>query len=161
MLNPAPQHHQTENHVIDGTRRWVKLGRLPWTELPHLCDRPSPLWTNRDHTAEGAFDCISPTAASAFHDSLRLIRPDDFCVRVGSKTWDGKTTKTCRGNFRYNGVIYSLRLTDPIAKSAFVLKDVGDYPLNDVYLCVSLTEVFEKDGRCHKLVAAIISNPPL
>ena len=27
---------------------------------------------------------------------------------------------------------------------------------NDVYLCVSLTEPFAEDGRCHKLVAGTI-----
>jgi len=33
--------------------------------------------------------------------------------------------------------------------------------LNDVYACISLTEPYEKDNRCHKVVAAILSNPPL
>jgi hypothetical protein len=37
----------------------------------------------------------------------------------------------------------------------------GDHPLNDVYICVSLTEPYEQDGRCHKLVAAVIKNPLL
>jgi hypothetical protein len=54
-----------------------------------------------------------------------------------------------------------LSLTDPVARDRFSAKEEGGYPLNDVYLCVSLTEPYEHDDRCHKLVAAIISNTPL
>jgi len=39
LLSAAPQHHQTENHVIDAGR-WVKQGVLPWNQLEQLRDRP-------------------------------------------------------------------------------------------------------------------------
>jgi|SRR5208337_1626050 len=161
LLSPAPQHHQTENHVIDTTRRWVKVGELPWDVLEQLSDRPATLWINSDRTSTGAFNCISQAEAATLHNSLVLIRPENFIVKVGSSTWDGRTKTTYRGNFRYNGAYHGLSLTDPVARSAFAGKNEGDYPLNDVYLCVSLTEVFAEDGRCHKLVAAIITNQPL
>jgi hypothetical protein len=85
-----------------------------------------------------------------------------FTVEIGSKTWNEKTTKTYRGKFRYKDVDYSLSLTDPVAIAAFAAKAKGDYEVNNVYLCISLTEPWEKDNnRCHKLVAAVMSNPPL
>lgn len=50
-------------------------------------------------------------------------------------------------------------MTDPAAKGAFEKKPDGRYPL-DAYLCVSLTEPYDKDKRCHKLAAAIIGDKP-
>lgn len=88
-----------------------------------------------------------------------LIKPDNLNVKVGRHYWTGK--KTYRATFDYNGTHHNLSVTDPIARDAFVGKEEGGYPLTDVYLCVSLTEPYEHDDRCHKLVAAIIRNPPL
>ena len=162
LLNPSPQHHQTENHVIDTTRRWAKKDALPWKKLENILDRPKSLWSNGEHTKYGGLNnCVSPQFAATFTDSLVLIRPGDFVVEIGTRTWEGETKRTYYGNFTYNGTNHSLSLTDPSARSAFGAKSEGNYPLKDVYLCISLTELFEKDGRCHKLVAAIFSNPPL
>jgi hypothetical protein len=66
-----------------------------------------------------------------------------------------------RGNFNYSGTYYNLSVTDPAVRNALVGRGEGQYPFTDVYLCVSLTERFEENGRCHKLVAAVIRNPPL
>lgn len=159
LLRADPRHHQTENHVIDATGRWVKRGELHWDALAELSDLPPSLWTNSDHTNTGCYDCISQAEAATLHDSLALIRPGDFVVEVGTNYWTGK--KTYRGRFEYNGTHYNLSLTDPVARDRFSAKQEGGYPLNDVYLCVSLTEPYEHDDRCHKLVAAIISNTPL
>jgi hypothetical protein len=54
-----------------------------------------------------------------------------------------------------------LSVTDPAVRDAFARKDEGEYPFTDVYLCISLTERYDEDGRHHKLVAAIVKNPPL
>jgi hypothetical protein len=161
LLNSAPQHHQTENHVIDSAQPWKKVGELPWNVLAELHDQPATLWINSDHTKTGVFNCISPAEAATQHNSLALIQPDNFVVEVGSSTWNGKTKRIYRGNFSYNAIYHSLSLTDPVAHNAFATKAEGAYPLNDAYLCVSLTEPYAEDGRCHKLVAAIIRNPSL
>lgn len=163
LLNPDPRNHQTENHLIagDASRSWQKVDELPWAALEQLRNSPISLWINSDHTARGVFDCIHPTEAATLSNSLTLIKVKDFNVKVSFKVWEGRTTKTYRGNFNHNGIYYSLSLTDPVATHAFSEKVEGAYPLNDVYLCVSLTEPYERDGRCHKLVAAIIKNPPL
>lgn len=158
----APQTHQTENHVIDTTRRWVKVGEMPIGELPQLRDRPTKLWINSDRTGAGVLNCISQEEAATLHDSLVLIQPENFVVKVGSKTWDDRTSKTYRGSFSYRGVRYVLQLTDPLVTDFYKLKDEGEYPLNNVDICVSLTEPWTKDNnRCHKLVAAVFSEQPL
>ena len=158
LLNADPHHHQIENYVIDATRRWVKRGELSWDALEQLRDRPASLWINSDSTNAGVYDCISQAEAATAHDSLVLIRPDHFIFEVGRNYWTQK--KSYRGKFEYNGTPYNLSVTDPVTRDKFAAKEEGDYPLNDVYLCVSLTEPYEHDDRCHKLVAAIISNPP-
>ncbi len=157
LLNPDPRHHQTENEVIEA-RRWVKVGELPWNALEQLRDRPTSLWINADHTRGGCYDCISQADAAALHHSLVLIRPDTFNVEVGRHYWTGK--KTYRASFDYDGTYYNLSLTDPTARNAFGQQE-GTYPLTDLYICVSLTEPYEQDNRCHKLVASIIKKPPL
>jgi hypothetical protein len=160
LLKATPRGHQTENHEIDAKSWWVKVGELPWDRLDQLRERPASLWINSEGTSTGSFNCISPSEAATLHDSLVLIKQKEFVVEVESKTWDGVTTKNCRGNFKYKGIYYSLSLTDPVVTKPYLARDEGEYQLNDVYLCVSLTEPFDKDGRCHKLVAAVISNPP-
>lgn len=160
LLEAVPHNHQTENHMIDVSHRWVKVGELPWAALAQIRDTPTSLWINRDHTkGSGYFDCMSQAEAVTLHDSLVLIKPDNFSVEIGTSFWTGQ--RKYRGDFYYNGTHYNLSLTDPVAISAFGAESEGSYPLNDVYVCVSLTEPYDKDGRCHKLVAAIFRNPPL
>jgi hypothetical protein len=162
LLKAAPHNHQTENYVVDANSWWEKVDELPWDDLERLRERPTALWINSDRTSAGVFNCISLAEASTQDSSLMLLKKNTFVVEVASKTWDGKTTPTYRGVFKHRGIDYTLQLTDPIATSVFGAKGEGEYELNDVYLCISLTEPWKKDNnRCHKLVAAIIKNPPL
>ena len=110
LLNAAPQHHQTENHVIDASVRWVRSGELPWEQVAQLRDRPATLWINSQHTSAGHYDCISQDEAATLHDSLALIRPENFNVRVGTSYWTGRPSY--RGVFEYNGTHYNLSVTD-------------------------------------------------
>ena len=160
-LNAVPHGHQTENYIIEN-KPWTKVGALPWSQLDHLAEKPAALWINSDSTSAGTFNCISQTEAATLNDSLVLLRQGDFAVEIGSKTWEGKTSKTYRGIFKYNRVSYSLSLTDRIVTNTFASREAGVYPLKDVYLCVSLTEPWVKDNnRCHKLVAAVFTNQQL
>ena len=162
LLSPAPRGHQTENHLIDPARSWVKVGQLPLRELPELQDRPAALWINSGSTSAGAFNCVSQEEAGTLHDSLALIRPQNFVVKVGSRRRDGRPIRDYRARFEYRGVSYILQLTDPDVMTALEPANEGDHPLNDVHICVSLSEPWEKDkNRCHKLVAAVFNKPSL
>jgi len=160
LLKAEPHNHQTESHVIQASR-WVKKGSFGWEGLDDLRDRPEVLWANTDSTKAGLYDCMSPKEAARFDYSLVLIKRKQLLVEVDTSTWDGRTKKTYRGKFKYKGIDYSLKITDPVAIEAFKPKEVGEYIVDDVYLCISLTEKYKGDGRCHKLVAAIFTNPPL
>ena len=139
----------------------MKKGKLTWNELEELREWPRSIWINSDCTTQGHYDCISRVQAATLCDSLLLIKTKDFIVEVGSKVWDGVRTRIYRGKFDHKGTYDNLSVTDPVARDVFKAKKEGDYPLKDVYLCISLTEPYKEDGRCHKLVAAIIGIPPL
>jgi hypothetical protein len=102
---------------------------------------------------------MSEAEAETLDSSLFLIKRKDFTIEVGTSTWAGKTKRTWRGKFDYKRTHYNFSVTDPVVRDAFSAREEGDYPLNDVYLCVSLTEPAPQDGRCYKLVAAVIKNP--
>lgn len=161
LLKAAPHKHQTENHILDPTSWWVKQGEMAWDDLALIRQRPESMWINSDHTRAGCYDCMSATEAETLKSSLLIIKKKAFSVEVGSSTWGGRTKRIYRGEFKYKGTRHNFSLTDPVARRAFSNKQEGSYPLSDVYLCVSLTERYKEDGRCHKLVAAIITNPPL
>lgn len=161
LLKHAPHSHQTENHILDPKSWWVKQGELAWDDLDEMRERPGSIWINSDHTRAGYYDCMSPAEAATLENSLLLIKKKAFTVEVGTSSWNGRTKRIYRGKFDYKGIQHNFSLTDPVARSAFSTKQEGDHPLNDVYLCVSLTEPYKEDGRCHKLVAAVIRNPPL
>ncbi|MGA2811999.1 MAG: hypothetical protein ABSG16_11405 [Candidatus Acidiferrum sp.] len=162
LLGPAPRNHQTENHVIDNSREWIKSGELPWTALPVLEDRPPSLWVNSDRTTTGCFNCVSQGEAAAEHHSLVLIKTRTLAIQITAKPGDGKSYRNHQANFQYNGTRYSLKLTDPAAIEAFQRRPSGTYTLQNAYLSVSLTEPYDKDNnRCHKIVAAVFTSPAL
>jgi len=155
VLRPAARHHQTENHLIDAGP-WTKLGEFDRRALSHLQDHPATLWLNTDHTQKGCNDCVSKAEALSFTNSLAFITPAHLDIEVLSRPW--KNRKTCRATFHYNRARYNLPLTDPAVIDAFSVKGDGTYPLTRASLCVSLTEPYELDGRCHKLVASVIEH---
>jgi len=156
MLRAAARHHQTENHLIDAAASWAKVGEFNPRGLSQLQDHPPALWLNTDHTQKGCNDCLSKTEAWGFQHSLAFIAPADLNIEVVSRPW--KNNKICRATFQYNLARYNLSLTDPAVIGAFSSKDEGAYPLTGGYICVSLTQPYELDGRCHKLVASVIEH---
>ena len=57
--------------------------------------------------------------------------------------------------------LYNFIVTDPEAEQGFLARANGVYPLNNIHLCISLTEAYEGDRCCHKLMATILSDQPL
>lgn len=162
MIAPVPRVHQTENHMIDAEGYWTKDAALTWADLPSLVERPASLWLNGLSTYHGTNDCVAQIDAARLTSSLYLIKPETLNVRAQTEGgMFGPAKKRVRADFRYNGMGYSFVVTDPVAEQAFLPRDEGAFPVNNVYLCVSLTEAYDGDGRCHKLVASIISEQPL
>lgn len=162
MIASVPHLHQTENHIIDATGYWKKVGALNWDDLGDLRDTPPTLWGLGDSTRQGRFDRITQAVASEFRNSLWLIRPENVTIRVLTPGADfGNPKRAVRAEFTYQGAQYDLKVTDLVAEQAFFARPNGEYRLDqDVYFCTSLAEA-HTDGYCYKLVATIISQGPL
>ncbi len=128
-------HAEPRDHQAEnhliGEGQWVKTGEFPWQEA----------------------------AANSRSAGIAMDEPRQH--QFGRLRLLQSQQESYRGKFEYRGAHYNLSVTDPVARDRFEAKQKGNYPLKDIYLCVSLTAPFEGDGRCHKLVAAIVRDPPL
>ena len=161
LLRPQPDGHQSENHLIDPTQGWVKRGELPFEELRTLLDDPSSLWTNSDRTASGVLNCVSCEEAACFAASLYLVGVPQFAVWVCPGQ---RGNRSFYGTFQLHGHQYKLSVTDPRIRERFESYGLGKYglpELRDAVLCVSLTKPYEGDGRCHKLIASVLTQAAL
>ena len=162
FLHHSPHNHQVENHVIDSKGTWIKQGELPFSELARLATQPDSLWSNTDRTQSGSFDCMHQDKAWQQHGALLLIEQANLTFIVSTNDFAGR--RRHRLLFNYNHYPYNFSLTDPLAKEWLEDRDDGEYRLPEnpkAYLCLSLTEPYTEDMRCHKLVAAVLKNPPL
>ncbi len=161
LIRPEPKFYQTENYLVDEHWRWTRTGRIPWNALEALLDTPLALWQNGSHARFGLNDRVSKQIADTLDHSLALIRPEDLSVIVQT---EGDTllepTMKVRARFHYRTVAYCLAITDVRVERNFKLRGLGDYPVPEAYLCISLGEP-HTDGYCYKLVAAIITEEPL
>jgi hypothetical protein len=161
LLEPLPHGHQTENVLVDPTRRWVKRGRAAFRRLKDLREEPDGLWSNAASTATGHFNCMSPEEALVFRSSLCLIAVEDLQIEVGRGL---RGERACKGLFTYKDVDYKLSITDPAIREVFEPRGLGVHPIDrggDLFLCISLSEAFRIDGRCHKLIATVLTDPAL
>jgi hypothetical protein len=161
LCEAAAHGHQSENHLIDGSSGWVWQRRLEFEQLRLLVEDPVQLWSNEDHTSCGVLDCMSAAHTGRYKASLFLLDKPGLRIEV-KKGRDGNLG--CRGVFEHRGVEYGLSVTDPVAREQYEPMGVGQYGFKGkkhVYVCVSLTEPYGGDGRCHKLIASVITDPPL
>lgn len=149
-----PHYYQAENYLVDGNKRWERVGRVKLEELRNCCDHMDSLWVNGDHSKNGINDRIPIEVANGHcESSLTLIEPQDFCLVLET----GLTFKQkIRAEFKYNDVPYKLSLTDPFVERKYAELAAGRYKIEEkpLYLCISLGEPL--DGYCYKLVAGVI-----
>ncbi len=154
-----PQGHQTENVVVQTGKPWRKLGTLDHEAVSSLCDHPPTLWTLFDQTRAGRYNCVAEADAATLRSSLCLIEVQDLTLRVVDSP--ANEIRAHYGVFFYQGLQYVLRVTDPQAFAAMMGQLPGDHPIGHAFLCISLSHLYDKDHRCHKLIAGIITSPEL
>jgi len=161
LIAPTPVGHQTENVLIDARYYWAKVGSATWGDLGAMLDRPPTLWTNGNSTYHGSNDRVGATAAASLKTSLLLIRPDDLRIRVSAESqYEGPPRRRVRAMFHYNGVYYSLILTDPVTEQTLLARPDADHTVPEAYLTISLSEP-HSDGDCYKLAAALMARRAL
>lgn len=154
---PRPKLYQSENHLIDDERYWVKVGRLGWHDLANLVDRTrGPLWLNEDSSYNGLNDRLPLARAEKLKGSLLLIEPESLAIKVAVEGMEHRKRRV-RARFRYNRHDYLLAVTDPYIERLYLAGKDGEYEISEGYLCVSLGDVYERDQCCYKLIAAVIT----
>lgn len=157
FIRPQPHGHQIENHLIDPSVPWKKVGQFAVTLIDELVDDPSEIWIDGSSSSYGLNDTLSEAEAAKMGSSLLFIPPDKLSLTVNIEYPSQEyRRKKVRARIGYGRKQYVLAVTDPLFEGPYLLKDVGDYPLpaSHYRLCVSLTEAFQ--GKCYKLVAGIV-----
>ncbi len=152
-----PQLHHQEDHQIDATSFWEKVGRANWKNVIEATDVvEGPLWVNEGSSHHGTNDKVSEASAAKLSGSLYLIEPDDLDLVVGYETaYQAPKVRRVRASFSYNKMRYNFVVTDEPVEASYFAKADGTYRIKDVRLCVSLAEVL--NGNATKLVAAVIT----
>jgi hypothetical protein len=160
LARHTPSHHQPENFVLDGNGKWRRCGVATWTQLYQSSDpHDEPFWRDYGSTMGGHADKMSPADALAIGSSLKLImvRQLQISVRTEHGYNGNPPKKKVRARFAYEGTDYVLTVTDPVIDEIYRAYDDGRYSIGIAFLCVSLSEVFDRTGDIYRLVAAIIT----
>jgi hypothetical protein len=159
LLRPRPSGCQTENHLVDTSVRWRFAGRITARQLlPALDQRAGPLWMNGDSTVSGFNDRVPAALAEREPYSLVLVQPENLKITVDTEGADrGNARRRVRGHFSLAGYNYVLAITDPVVEKAILSNADGfSTELPNPILCISLSEKFEAQNACYKLIAGVM-----
>ena len=151
ILRKKPKGYQQENWLLDPMRKWDAIKTIPENSLLSWVDPVETLWHNGSSSSNGLNNRFPEERVGALRTSLCLIYINSFNLHVFIG-YNGD--KSIRGNFRYNGVEYTLTVTDNEYEYAYKQKPVGAYALGACFLTISLGEPFQ--DYVYKLIAAII-----
>ncbi len=165
LRSPQSDLIQPENWLIEAGQVWTKISSVSVQDLLPLVEEPQDLWMQpgqRNDRVQNSFLLQGPEPRS-----LYLIKPEQFCFEVRSKTWDNTTKKKIRAGFSYKRQYYSLALEDPLIVRKyfpdFSKATDGDVQIrNQVLLCVSLPQEFKdfkEPGYHFKVVATVFELP--
>lgn len=163
LLAPRPSGCQRENHLVDESFRWRFSGRVGAKQLSSALDRPAgPLWMNGDSTAGGRNDKVPAAVAEREQYSLVLVQPDQLLITVGIEgAGSGIARRRVRGHFSLAGHDYVLAITDPVIEKQILPHPDGfSTGLHNPILCISLSEKFESQNACYKLIAGVMRVSP-
>lgn len=157
LIKSQPRDYQVENYLISPDSYWEKVGKFAWDDLSILTDDIRILWLNRSETRSGHNDRVSLEDSKNMKFSLLFLALDDVNVSVFAPGADyGNSKRRVQAQFKYNKVLYWLRVTDPVIEQRYLAKQDGEYFIGKAYATISLAEPHD-DGFCYKLVAALIT----
>jgi hypothetical protein len=159
LLTPRPSGCQTENHLVDTAVRWTFAGRVAARHLLPALDYPAgPLWMNGESTVDGHNDKVPAAVAERQQYSLVLVQPEQLKISVSTEGADrGNPRRRVRGHFSLASCDYVLAITDPIVEKQIMSNPDGFHTeLHNPILCISLSEKFESQNACYKLIAGVM-----
>lgn len=148
-----------EDHLIHPGSRWVKKGSISRRGIESAAEKPlGCLWFNGESSSNGLNDVIPSAAAARLGSSLKLIKPDELVMtlRIEGAAF-GRPRRVVRGEFSWGRFDYTLSVTDPLIEGQFQSASAGaEIRLPHPLLCLSVSEIFEKQNACYKLIAGVI-----
>jgi len=163
LLRPRPSGFQTENHLVDTSVRWRFAGRITAGQLLPALDQPKgSLWVNGDSTVRGLNDRVPAVLAERESYSLVLVQPENLKITVDTEGANrGNARRRVRGHFSLDGYNYILAITDPVVEKPILSNADGfSTELPNPILCISLSEKFDSQNACYKLIAGVIPVSP-
>lgn len=157
LLSRAPAGHQTENHVLDPSRYWVRVGRAPWERaLAAVAPADAPLWASGASTAAGLNDRVPDEAAACEGRSLMLVRPAQLTLEAADEPASpGTVRRRVRAGFEWAETAYRIIVTDPVAEERCLAEPGGILRLRNALVCVSLSHGYM--GFAYKLAASVLT----
>ncbi len=158
LLGHQPVGCQTENHLVEASQHWMCRGSITNIQVLAAVQRVNgPLWINAGSTQNGQNDHIPAGVAAGLPNSLMLIRPPALKMVVGTEGQGYRPRQRVRGHFSLGGYDYVFAVTDPVVESVLLGQPDGfTRELRNPVLCISISEVFEKQNACYKLIAGVI-----
>lgn len=153
---PKPSGCHVEDVSVDATKKWKKTGTISYGDALKYASTPiPPLWIDGKHTSYGTNDAIDADVAATLTTSLRLVVPDTLTMTATAEGWQGK--RKVRGEFALGTTPYTLAITDPTIEIEFSQLAVGSgRTVQRPLLCISISEVFDAQNACYKLIAGVI-----
>lgn len=93
---------------------------------------------------------MQPAVANTLTNSLRFLWVDTLTISVDApRGW-----RRVDGQFRHDGTVYQLPVTDSHYEKTYKAQPVGNYNIGGCFLTVSVGELYK--GYHYKLIAAVI-----
>lgn len=159
LLAPKATQYHPEDHLIQVGCPWVRRGIFPRAELEPATEKPlGCLWINGGSSSNGVNDVIPAPAAAQLGSSLKLIQPKDLVMTLHTEgALFGKPRRVVRGEFSFGRYDYVLSVTDSAIETRFRTAAEGaELSLPHPLLCLSVSEIIEKQNACYKLIAGVI-----
>ena len=159
LLRPQPTTYQSENHLVNANKRWQRLDMLKVSQLDRAVEvLKGSLWLDGSSTGNGENDKVAQDAAAGLPNSLALVQPKRLIMIIDTEgAAFGNARRRVRGTFSLNGKNYILAVTDPrVERELRKEEDGSSRELKNPVLCISLSEIFEKQNACYKLIAGVI-----
>jgi hypothetical protein len=159
LLGEKPRGCHVEDQLVEPGRRWRKLGTISEIDAVRAIDiSKGPLWIDGDSSSNGVNDRISPEEAEKLNGSLLLVQPAEVTLILSIEgAYFGNPRRRVRAHFEFDGTGYVIAVTDPVIEREFANEVSGAaQTLYSPLLCVSISEIFEKQNAHYKLVAGII-----
>jgi hypothetical protein len=160
FLQPRPAFCHREDHLINAKSCWTRRGALRREELVSAIEPEAGcLWFDGGSTKFGINDKIPADAAAQLTSSLKLVQPKSLFIKVQTEGGQYRQPRSViRGFFSLAGFDYTLSVTDGAIEREFLDARPGATKyLRSPLLCLSVSELFESQNACYKLIAGVIA----